>query len=305
MKQPRWSLVQYVTDAGSEPVVGMLVGEDVLEPPAALAGQTMLELLGQWASAAALLREWDPAAAEQVPGARLVAPITYPPKVICAGANFYGHIAEMGIERPSGEVTPYFFLKPPTTTVIGPGDPIPLMSSGQVDWEAEVGLVISDRCRDLSVEEVPDHIAAYVIANDISAREVLKRDAPVSQAFSYDWVSSKAQDGFCPLGPGLVPAWEIADPQSLHVRLELNGVVKQDSSTADMITPAFDLVAEASKFMTLEAGDVLLTGTVAGVGQPRGEYLSPGDSVRVEIEGLGSLENPVVAKDGSGATVVA
>jgi len=294
MEGPTWSLVQYVTGSDAQPRVGVLVDEAVVEAPRSLAGKTMLEVLAQWHELASELRAWTPDAAAVVDGASLVAPITYPPKVICAGANFYAHIKEMGIERPDGPVTPYFFFKPPTTTVIGPGAPIPIQDSGQIDWEAEVGMIVADRCRDLTVEEVPQHIAGYVVANDISAREVLKREKPVSEAFRYDWVSSKAQDGFCPLGPGIVPAWEIEDPQNLRIQLSVNGVMKQDSSTADMITPAFELVAEASKFMTLEPGDVILTGTAGGVGTPNDDFLAPGDDVVVEIEGLGRLQNPVV-----------
>jgi len=294
MQGPTCSLVQYAVGSDARPRVGVLVGETIVEPPLAFAGKTMLEVLAGWREHAAELRVWTPDVDAVIDGASLLAPITFPPKVICAGANFYAHIAEMGIERPHGPVTPYFFFKPPTTSVIGPGDPIPIVDGGQADWEAEVGVVIADRCRHLSVEDVPKHIAGYVVANDISAREVLKRAQPVSEAFRYDWVSSKAQDGFCPLGPGLVPAWQIEDVQSLKIQLSVNGVMKQDSSTADMITPAFELVAQASKLMTLEPGDVILTGTAGGVGTPNDDYLAPGDDVVVEVERLGRLRNPVV-----------
>jgi len=254
----------------------------------------MLEVLAQWHELASELQAWTPDTGAVVAGASLIAPITFPPKVICAGANFYAHIKEMGITRPDGPVVPYFFFKPPTTSVIGPGDPIPIMDSGQIDWEAEIGLVIADRCRHITADEVPAHLAGYVVANDISAREVLKRETPVSEAFRYDWVSSKAQDGFCPLGPGIVPAWQIDDPQDLKIQLSVNGVLKQNSSTADMITPAFELVAEASRYMTLEPGDVILTGTAGGVGTPNDDYLAPGDDVVVVVERLGRLQNPVV-----------
>lgn len=294
MEEPTWSLVQYVVGSGAQARVGVLVDDAVVEPPSELAGKTMLEVLADWHAHAPQLRTWTPDAGATIEGAKVIAPLTFPPKVICAGANFYAHIKEMGIVRPEGPVVPYFFFKPPTTSVIGPGDPIPIMESGQIDWEAEIGLVIADRCRHITVEEVPEHLAGYVVANDISAREVLKRDTPVSEAFRYDWVSSKAQDGFCPIGPGIVPAWQIEDVQNLKIQLSVNGVMKQDSSTADMITPAFELVAEASKYMTLEPGDVILTGTAGGVGTPNDEYLAPGDDVVVEVERLGRLQNPVV-----------
>ena len=154
--------------------------------------------------------------------------------------------------------------------------------------------MIADRCRDLTPEQVPDHVAGYVPANDISARARLTRTDAVAAPFGFDWVGSKAQDGFCPLGPGLVPEWLVGDPQDLRIQLTLNGVVKQDAHTSGMITPVVELVAAVSRFVTLEPGDVVLTGTPAGVGLPRGEFLAPGDVVVVvEIERVGRLVNPV------------
>lgn len=295
MEAPKWSLVQYVRAGAAEPVVGALVDDKVVRVPDAVTGLDMLALLARWSELEPVLRAWSPDVDDVVADAVLVAPLTYPPKVVCAGANYYAHLAEMGIAAPATPPEPFFFLKPPTTTVIGPGADVPLPAGdGRIDWEAELAVVIADRCRNIDAAQVAAHIAGYTAANDISARARLSRTDAVAEPFGFDWVGSKAQDGFCPLGPGITPAWLVGDPQDLRIRLTVNGAVKQDSSTRDMISPVADLVAAVSRFLTLEPGDVVLTGTPAGVGLPRGEFLAPGDEVVVEIERVGRLVNPVV-----------
>jgi len=228
---------------------------------------------------------------------RLEAPIRFPRKVVCAGANYFAHLAEMNVPRPDPVGAPYFFLKPPTTTVIGPDDPIvlPDRPDRRIDWEAELGVVIGRRGRDLDEREVRAHVAGYTIVNDVSARERLGRTDAVAPPFGFDWTSAKAEDTFCPTGPGVTPAWFVDDPQDLRITLSVNGVVKQDSSTADMMNSAFAVVAAASRIMTLEPGDIVATGSPAGVGAPRGEFLQPGDDVVIEIGELGRLRNPVRA----------
>ena len=225
-----------------------------------------------------------------------MAPLAYPRKIICAGANYYAHLAEMGVPRPDPVGAPYFFLKPPTTTVIGPTDAIrlPDRDGRRIDWEAELGVIIGRTARNIGPEHVADHIAGYVVLNDVTSRDLLARTDAVAPPFGFDWTSAKGDDTFCPMGPGITPAWFVPDPQDVHIRLSVNGVVKQDSSTADMINPVFQVVSVASRLMTLEPGDVIATGCPAGVGAPRGDFLQPGDEVVVEIEGLGSLRNPVV-----------
>ncbi|WP_406274781.1 fumarylacetoacetate hydrolase family protein [Nocardia sp. NBC_00881] len=297
MKPPEWSLVQYRVDDSEKVTVGISLNGTVLQGPSETADLTLMGALGHWDSLTRLLREWTPAASEAVAGARIAPPLTYPGKVLCAGANYWDHIAEMGIERPDALGEPFFFLKPPTTTVTGPGDPVPLpgYAGARVDWEAELAVVIGRAGRDIAPEQALDHVAGYLAANDISARDRLTSAMPVAEPFAYDWLGHKGQDGFCPLGPGLVPAWQIPDPQNLRIRLSVNGVLKQDSSTAQMMVPIPEVIAAASRLTRLEPGDVILTGTPAGCGVPRGEFLAAGDEVVVEIERIGRLENKVVA----------
>ncbi len=293
MRTPQWSLAQYMLDGRIE--IGVIVGDNVVAGPPPLAGHTLLEVLASWRNYEPMLRSWTPDPAAFVAEAELIAPLTYPSKILCAGANYYKHINEMGIQSPATPPEPWFFLKPPTTTVIGPNAPIhlPSYSGAQVDWEAELAVIIGVRCHDLAPEDVPHYLAGYTVANDVSARGYLTRSDPVAEPFTYDWLGHKAQDTFCPLGPGLVPAWSIPDVQNLKIRLTVNGVVKQNGSTDDMISPVMELVAAASRLVTLEPGDVLLTGTPAGVGFPSGDFLVDGDAVVVEIDLVGRLVNPV------------
>jgi 2-keto-4-pentenoate hydratase/2-oxohepta-3-ene-1,7-dioic acid hydratase in catechol pathway len=296
MLEPDWMLVSYRCAEDQAPLVGVLADGVIKTGPDLLPRRPLLDLITAWEDVSARLQAWSPAESTPVVGARLVTPLRYPQKVICAGANYYGHLAEMGIERPDGSGHPYFFFKPPTTTVIGPDDAIrlPARPTRSIDWEAELGVVIGRTARHVSAEDARSYVAGYTIVNDVSARDRLARPDAVAPPFGFDWFSAKAEDTFCPIGPGIVPDWMIADPQSLAIRLSVNGVVKQDSNTSDMVCGIWDLIAGASAVVTLEPGDVIATGTPAGVGLPRGEFLQPGDEVVVEIDQLGRLRNPVV-----------
>jgi 2-keto-4-pentenoate hydratase/2-oxohepta-3-ene-1,7-dioic acid hydratase in catechol pathway len=293
-----WALVQFTTPGSATTELGVDVGGSVRLPPAELRGVTLMQVLDDWARWTPVLRDLDAESLTEVPGARLAAPLTYPRKVLCAGANYYDHAEEMGTERPDPDATPFFFLKTPTTTIVGTGTPvaIPVDPEAGVDWEAELGVVIADTCRDLDAADARAHIAGYVVANDLSARGRFPRPDAVFPPFGWDWFAHKNQDGFCPIGPGMVPAWLVPDPQELKIRLTVNGEVKQDSTTAAMVTGVDKLVAAASRVATLEPGDLVLTGTPAGVGMPRQEFLKPGDVVTVEIEGLGHITNEIVAR---------
>ena len=204
----------------------------------------------------------------------------------------------MDVPRPDPVGAPYFFLKPPTTTVIGPDDPIVLPDRpGPAD---RLGSRARRRHRAAPARHrrggtSAAHIAGYTVLNDVSARDRLGRTDAVAPPFGFDWTSAKGEDTFCPTGPGSHPGLvRSTDPQDLRIPLSVNGVVKQDSSTADMMNRVFAVVAAASRMMTLEPGDIMATGSPAGVGAPRGEFLQPGDEVVVEIGELGRLRNPVV-----------
>lgn len=293
MHEPIWSLVQYSTDSSESVRLGISSPDGVFALPAGWPA-TATELLDSWQSWEDQLRSLDLSTLEQVHKPQLHAPITYPRKVICAGANYYDHAAEMGTERPNPEAAPYFFLKPPTTAIVGPDARIELPSANaNVDWEAELGIVIKDRCKAISPEEARDHIAGYVVANDVSARGLFPRPEAVAPPFGWDWYGHKSPDGFCPIGPGFVPYWNIQDPQNLRITLAVNGVMKQDSNTSNLVVGIDRLVSYASQYVTLEPGDIILTGTPAGVGMPKKEFLSSGDVMTVSIEGLGRLENTV------------
>ena len=310
---PNWSLVSYHLpndsprhdsphhdsphdDSPRDVRVGVLQLDGTVRALDGFTGRTLLEVIDDWQATADELRGLDIATLPVVANARLEAPLAYPRKIICAGANYYAHLAEMGVPRPDPVGAPYFFLKPPTTTVIGPADAIrlPDRDGRRIDWEAELGVIIGSTARHIGPDQAADHIAGYVVLNDVTSRDLLARDDAVAPPFGFDWTSAKGDDTFCPMGPGITPAWFVPDPQNVHIRLSVNGVVKQDSSTADMINSVYQVVSAASRLMTLEPGDVIATGCPAGVGAPRGDFLQPGDEVVVEIEGLGSLRNPVV-----------
>jgi len=289
-----FSLVTYRTDG--EPQLGLLLSDgSVVAPPELKQWAGMLELFDDWGAAAGVLEGLDLSGAPLVAGAALLAPIRFPRKVLCAGINYRKHIREMGGLEPGPSWRPFFFMKPPTTTVVGPADPIVVrdVENARYDWEAELAVVIGTGGRDIPLETARTHIAGYAVANDVTARGYHKRtDVPVD-AFVYDWFASKSIDGSLPMGPGITPAFAVADPQALRMRLWVNDELQQDESTADMICTIDELVAAASKIVTLEPGDVICTGTPAGVGAGRGLYLRPGDLVRVAVEGLGEITNPV------------
>jgi 2-keto-4-pentenoate hydratase/2-oxohepta-3-ene-1,7-dioic acid hydratase in catechol pathway len=162
-----------------------------------------------------------------------------------------------------------------------------------VDWEAELAVVIGRGGRGISAASAREHVAGYAIVNDISARGRHKRPAPLAPPFTFDWLGSKGSDSFCPMGPGIAPDWLIDDPHDLAIRCWVNGELKQDGSTRNMLNDSWRLIEAVSAFITLEPGDVIATGTPAGVGVARGEQLADGDEVAIEIAGIGRLVNPV------------
>jgi len=214
-----------------------------------------------------------------------VLPIERPGKIVCVGLNYRDHAEEQGVELPE---QPLLFAKWPNT-LIGPGDAIvipPLVT--QCDYEAELGVVIGETASRVSKENAFEVVLGYVCANDVSARDLQFKDG--------QWARGKSVDTFCPVGP-LVPAGEISDPHALGIRAIVSGEVLQDSTTANLIFGIDEIISHISQTVTLETGDLILTGTPAGVGVFRDpqRLLRPGDEVTIEIEQVGTLTNPVVA----------
>jgi 2-keto-4-pentenoate hydratase/2-oxohepta-3-ene-1,7-dioic acid hydratase in catechol pathway len=290
-----WSLVTYRSEGTA--ALGILRGDGTLAiPPDLKRWPAMCDLLADWRQAEDILRGLDVDDAPVTDYDALLPPLRWPRKVICAGVNYRRHVREMGGEIPAEGWRPFFFLKAPTTSVIGPRDPILVRhpARARYDWEAELAVVIGTGGRDIDPERSVAHVAAYCVANDVTARGLHRREAAPAEAFAYDWFAAKSMDGSLPLGPGLTPAFLVPDPQDLRLRLWVNGELQQDESTADMICPVAELVAAASEVVTLEPGDVIATGTPSGVGAGRGLYLRGGDVIRVTIDGLGTLENTVI-----------
>lgn len=230
----------------------------------------------------------------------LLSPIPLPPALYCAGSNYADHAAEMS--KAAGREPPkdphelgqrsWHFLKS-SRSAIGPHADIPFPSHvRKLDWEAELGVVIGRSCRNVSEDQALDYVGGYLIANDLSARDLSRRNGvPDNSIFRNDWTSHKSFDGACPLGPWITLARDVPDPQNLKMRLDVNGVVKQDSNSSHMIFNIAEQIADLSARMTLHPGDIILTGTPAGVGNGRGEYLNKGDVVTIEIEHLGKISN--------------
>lgn len=256
-----------------------LEGDDLLP----LGGDSGLDLAALIAApdelASAIESRGDPLA-----DATLAAPLR-PPKIVCIGLNYLDHIREADAPRPE---VPLVFAKFPTA-VIGPGEPIPIDASltERVDWEVELAAVVGRRLSRVSAVDALDGLFGYTVANDVSARDLQFSDG--------QWVRAKSLDGFCPLGPVVVTADEIPDPQSVALRTVVNGETVQDSSTSEMVFGVAELIEFCSRSFVFEPGDVILTGTPWGCGEfmdpPRS--LGPGDEVTVSAEGIGEFRNPV------------
>jgi 2-keto-4-pentenoate hydratase/2-oxohepta-3-ene-1,7-dioic acid hydratase in catechol pathway len=268
--------------------VGLVRGDVVVD----LKRPTLVELIRSGPEA------WRDASADTSNGhslrdVRLHAPIPRPRKnIVCLGLNYMSHVRETArpLQRTAKNPdVPIFFTKAPTA-VTGPYDSIPWDRSAteQVDYEAELAVIIGRDGRNISRANAPDHVFGYTIINDVSARDL--------QYAHKQWFKGKSLDGFCPMGPVIVTADEFGDPQTKRLSLRLNGETRQSATTADMIFSVAVIIEYLSKGMTLEAGDIIATGTPEGVGLGRTppEYLQEGDLVETEIEGIGTLRNRVV-----------
>jgi acylpyruvate hydrolase len=214
----------------------------------------------------------------------LEAPIPRPGKIVALGKNYLDHVEETGSDVPE---FPVVFTKF-SSSVIGPDDPIVIPKvSSKIDWEVELGVVIGKSCKDVSEEQALDYIAGYTIINDVSARDIQMDDE--------QWVRGKSLDTFCPMGPCIVTQDEMGDASGLKMHTKVNGEIKQDSSTSNLMYKVKQIISFLSKSFVLEPGDVIATGTPAGVGFVRDppEFLKPGDNVELYIEKIGYLRNPV------------
>jgi 2-keto-4-pentenoate hydratase/2-oxohepta-3-ene-1,7-dioic acid hydratase in catechol pathway len=226
----------------------------------------------------------DDQLAGRVPGLRLGPPIPDPDKILCIGQNYPDHLAEM---KGKPVEVPNLFAKF-RNCLIGTGAPIRLpWASQQVDYEGELAVVIGRRCRQVSVAEALSHVGGYSVLNDVSARDLQYRTG--------QFTMGKAADTFCPMGPGVVLAEEVPNPQALSLATYLNSEQVQSATTADMIFPVAEAISFISSVITLEPGDIIATGTPSGVGYRRNppRFLSPGDLIEVEIGGIGRISNPV------------
>ena len=273
------------------PRTGLVVGDEVVDLTDPVVGlpASMSDLLALGDNARPALLGAPATAARRIPleSAALLAPVPRPPVFLGIARNYEDHIREMGVERP---VHHTWFPKL-STCVVGPGAVIEVPAvSVQVDYEGELGVVIGQRCRHVPVEHALEVVAGYTVVNDVSVRD-WQRATPTMML-------GKSFDTHGPMGPWLVTADEIADPQALAVRTRVNGELRQDGTTADMIFTIAQMIAHLSTVATLEPGMVLATGTPAGVGAstdpPR--WLAAGDVVEVEVEGVGLLVNPVAAE---------
>ena len=292
------------------PRAGVVVDETVFDA-AELSGQasyvSMLGILENWHRAqgdlqAALTKRGAETKTIPLVQTRLRAPVLWPSAIYCAGANYSDHAAEMAKranrpEEPNPKtlgLKPWHFIKA-SRTLADPGATVSASHYTQkLDWEVELAAVIGKPAKNVPVEQALDYVAGYTAANDLSARDLSRRPhVPDTSAFKSDWIGQKSFDGACPLGPWIVPAQDIPDPHNLALKLWVNDAIKQDSNTGKMIYNIAEQISHLSAGMTLYPGDVILTGTPAGVGSARNEYLKAGDVVKIEIERIGTLSTTI------------
>jgi 2-keto-4-pentenoate hydratase/2-oxohepta-3-ene-1,7-dioic acid hydratase in catechol pathway len=217
---------------------------------------------------------------------RLTTPVKYPSKLVCVGGVYRDHLREFNLPAERWPKMP-IFLRPPTTSITGPSDPVALPpNTQQFDWEIELAVVIGARITDADLKSARAAIVGYSVGCDMTCRDLLDRSSPTG----VDLVRAKAQDGMAPVGPTLMPAEFVGDPQDLGLRLYVNGEIKQNGTTSDMLYSVYEQVATISRFITLEPGDIVFTGSPAGSGASIGQFLKAGDRVRAEIDKVGCLE---------------
>lgn len=267
--------------------------------------RSVKEILERGPECLARLAELEESGAELLPveSVRLLAPIPRPGKILALAGNYTEHIKEGGgklglADSPRNTTVPRPFIMP-STAVANPGDEIPWAGySETIDYELELGVVIGKKVKTVSIDDALDVIAGYTIVNDVSARTVTFKENRAERPWDefYDWLNGKWADGFCPMGPYLLTADEIDDVQNLDMKLTVNGEVRQNANTSQMIHTVAQIVSFMSNLMTLEPGDIIATGTPSGVGFPTGNFLKAGDKIEASIEKLGTLTNSLGPK---------
>lgn len=293
-------LVSYRSSAG-EARSGLLRGEEIVDLAIASSGALPTSLLAVLETAGweRLVASASDAQSVGTTGElELLAPMARPPKLLACAANYQRHIDEGGGAKvDKTRIVPKLFLKP-SSAIIGPNDAISLPTvTTEADWEIELAVVIGRKGFEIPEDEALEHIAGYMIVNDMSCRSMAWGPGPDGQPKEnkefFDWLNGKWPDGFAPCGPWIATKDEVADPQSLDFSLVLNGELMQTGNTSEMIFTCVELVAFASRFMTLEPGDIIATGTGAGCGFVTGRYLRDGDVMEARIDGLGTQVTPI------------
>ena len=301
----RYRLATYDSDRGPRAAILMNGhARDAAEATGRAAYASVLSILEDWNNAGRAIAEAvDAPATGTMPvlEMKFLSPVLYPGTIYCAGANYQDHMDAVARHRglppqPSPKdigVGPFFFLKA-RRSVVGPDSEV-VNESKAFDFEIELAVVIGRKARAVSKADALGYVAGYTVANDFSARDrILRPQLPDSSPFKYDWGSHKNFDGSCPLGPWIVPASDIPDPQALSMKTWVNGEIRQDSNSSRMIFTVAEQIEALSRFNTLYPGDVILTGTPAGVGAETGVWLKKGDVVRMEIERIGEITSRVV-----------
>ncbi len=300
-----YRLVNYTGVDGAR--AGLLVDGAVYDAAICLGSPTplrIMDILTAWEDLKPRIERAAPlGAAIPLAQAGLLAPLGAPAQIYCAGANYADHAAAMaavnntplGPNPKEAGLKAWFFMKSPRS-LANPGQTVTMPKAAKkVDWEAELAVVIGRVAKDVPVERAYDYVAGYTIGNDLSARDLGRREGvPATSPFAMDWLAHKNFDGSLPLGPWIVPASDIADPMNLAIKLTVNGALKQNSNSAAMIFSIADQIAHLSQKLTLYPGDVIMTGTPAGTGNESGVFLNSGDVIAITIDQLGELVTKVV-----------
>ena len=306
-KSAGYKLATYKSADG--PRAGLIIGEEVFDA-ARLTGKpayaTVMGILADWKSAEGALKKAAAGAArsrakrQPLKKTKLLAPVQHPSAIYCAGANYADHAAAMAAREgnpPPADpheqgLKPWHFLKA-SRTITDPGATIKISHYAKaMDWEIELCAVIGRPAKDVPLDKALSYVAGYTASNDLSARDRGRRDGiPPTSPFKMDWTKHKTFEGSCPIGPWIVPASDIADPQNLGLKLWVNNELKQDSNTGKMLFSLAEQIAQLSINMTLYPGDLILTGTPSGTGAESGTFLKAGDTVKIWIEKVGELEN--------------